>query len=219
MLQKRKRKAGDESSATNSVKKPKFESRKVKKPVKDEPHESGEKSFNKQPKLENRRVKTPEDDKPYESGEKSSVKRLKIENKKAKNPVENVSYEPQWSTHELLAEQLNLDLNVSKNLIELFDDGNTVPFIARYRRDVTDNLEAEQLRLAKETCDEINALKSKIATALKKLEKLNVLNEQVKQSVVNSRSFEELEYVVCYLFTYFLVFQVFFSVRTVQIWK
>ncbi|EFA10546.1 Transcription elongation factor SPT6-like Protein [Tribolium castaneum] len=115
---------------------------------------------------------------------KSEAKKPKIE-----------SFEPQWSDHELVAEQLGLGLNVAKNVVKLFEDGNTVPFIARYRRDVTNNLDAEQLRAVKDTCEEISALRGKIGSVLKQLDKSGVLNEQLRRSVVNSRSIEELEYI------------------------
>ncbi|MEG1009459.1 MAG: Tex-like N-terminal domain-containing protein [Clostridia bacterium] len=49
-----------------------------------------------------------------------------------------------------IIEQLSLELGVSKkqikSTVELIDGGNTIPFIARYRKEVTGNLDDEVLR-------------------------------------------------------------------------
>ncbi|MFA7628921.1 MAG: Tex-like N-terminal domain-containing protein, partial [Candidatus Dojkabacteria bacterium] len=47
---------------------------------------------------------------------------------------------------ELLAGKLNLSAKNIKTAIELLDEGNTVPFIARYRKDRTGGIDDEQLR-------------------------------------------------------------------------
>ncbi|RZC39162.1 S1 RNA-binding domain-containing protein 1, partial [Asbolus verrucosus] len=131
-----------------------------------------------------------------DSEEPTSSKKVKLSKIAALKKENNVKIsEPQWSEHELLAEQQNLTLNVAKNIVKLFEDGNTVPFIARYRRDVTNNMSPETLREVKETYEEIIVLKNKINTVVKNLEKTEVLTEQLKHNITSSRSIEELEYV------------------------
>ncbi|XP_044269580.1 S1 RNA-binding domain-containing protein 1 isoform X2 [Tribolium madens] len=130
----------------------------------------------------------------FSMGDSTRKRKLVSAKTSAKKP-KTVSLEPQWSDYELLAEQLDLGLEVAKNIVKLFEEGNTVPFIARYRRDVTNNLEAEQLRAVKDTCDEITALRGKIGTVLRQLDKSEVLTEELRRSIVNSRSIEELEYI------------------------
>ena len=53
---------------------------------------------------------------------------------------------------EIIAE-IALELNVKENQVEsvlkLLEDGNTVPFIARYRKEVTGALDEEQIRSIK----------------------------------------------------------------------
>ena len=44
-----------------------------------------------------------------------------------------------------LAEELNIRKGQAEAAVTLLDEGNTVPFIARYRKDVTDSLNDEQL--------------------------------------------------------------------------
>ena len=48
--------------------------------------------------------------------------------------------------NEILAEELNIKQAQVENTIKLIDDGNTIPFIARYRKELTGNLSDEVLR-------------------------------------------------------------------------
>ena len=45
-----------------------------------------------------------------------------------------------------IADQLNIDSKQAAATIELLDGGNTVPFISRYRKEVTGGLDEEQIR-------------------------------------------------------------------------
>src|SRR5574344_2124975 len=48
---------------------------------------------------------------------------------------------------ELIKTQTSLDTSKIKNIISLIEDGNTIPFIARYRKDLTKNASSEDLRI------------------------------------------------------------------------
>ena len=60
-----------------------------------------------------------------------------------------------WETVELLAACQGSTVRVARNVMKLLDEDNTVPFIARYRRGLTDNMEAEQLAAMKEVYEEL----------------------------------------------------------------
>ena len=45
-----------------------------------------------------------------------------------------------------VADELQFKLTQIENTVKLFDEGATVPFIARYRKEVTGNLDEEQIR-------------------------------------------------------------------------
>ena len=47
---------------------------------------------------------------------------------------------------QIIAEELNIKLSQVESTIKLIDDGNTIPFIARYRKEATGNLSDETLR-------------------------------------------------------------------------
>lgn len=60
-----------------------------------------------------------------------------------------------WQEDELLSEMVNVDRWVAKNLVKLFDSENTIPFIARYRRELTRDMSPEALRQARDALDTV----------------------------------------------------------------
>ena len=55
-----------------------------------------------------------------------------------------------------LSEEFHLKRNQVENTVQLIDDGNTIPFIARYRKEVTGSLDDQLLR---ELFDRLNYLR------------------------------------------------------------
>jgi len=54
-----------------------------------------------------------------------------------------------------LSEITNVEPWVCANLIRLFQEENTIPFIARYRKELINNLEADALREVQQTLEEL----------------------------------------------------------------
>lgn len=102
----------------------------------------------------------------------------------------------------MVAQQQDIKINISKNLIRLFQSGNTIPFIARYRRDQTENMTPEKLREVKDTFEEICHLKQKIQTVIKTLDKKGVLDKNLEHTIRCTKSVEELEIIVSIYRTY-----------------
>ena len=50
----------------------------------------------------------------------------------------------------LIAKELNIAISQVKNTLELLEEGATVPFIARYRKERTKGLDEEQIRVIQE---------------------------------------------------------------------
>lgn len=98
-----------------------------------------------------------------------------------------------WKDHELLADNMNLSVQIAKNVVNLFNDGSTIPFIARYRRNLTGNMSPEILREVKNSYDNICELKAKIRTVLNTLQKAGYLNKRLENVVKSSKTVEELE--------------------------
>ncbi|XP_044755245.1 S1 RNA-binding domain-containing protein 1 [Coccinella septempunctata] len=102
---------------------------------------------------------------------------------------------PKWQDFELLSEETCIEPNVAKSMIKLLEDGNTIPFIARYRKNMINNMTPEELRVIKEQYEEINLLKSKLKSVAKTLEKAGQLNKNMRNSLASVRTVEELEHV------------------------
>ena len=61
-----------------------------------------------------------------------------------------------------IAIALNIKNNQVSSVLKLLNDGNTVPFIARYRKEATGNLDEEQIRKINEVYEyQVNLLKRK----------------------------------------------------------
>ncbi|KAK3910995.1 S1 RNA-binding domain-containing protein 1 [Frankliniella fusca] len=109
-------------------------------------------------------------------------------------PLPSTSYvEMAWNESDLLAQNEGLDNWVARNLVKLFEGDNTIPFIARYRKEMTGNMEPEQLRHAKETFEEIKVIQHKASTMIKNIEKLGKLTPSVRRSIVCAKSLPELD--------------------------
>ena len=55
-----------------------------------------------------------------------------------------------WDIIELIAKELQIPYKITKNVVNLLDNDNTVPFIARYRKEHTGDMEPDKIRQVKE---------------------------------------------------------------------
>ena len=61
-----------------------------------------------------------------------------------------------------IAANLNVKINQVKSVLDLLEQGNTIPFIARYRKEATGALDEEQIRSINEVYEyQVNLLKRK----------------------------------------------------------
>ena len=92
-----------------------------------------------------------------------------------------------------LEKELNLANWQVKKVINLIDDGNTIPFIARYRKDVTGSLNDETLRKFDERLKYLRNLEDKKEKVIKRIEGLGKLDESLKNQILNAATLVELE--------------------------
>lgn len=111
-------------------------------------------------------------------------------------------FTPNWHDYEILAENLSLRSDVAINLISLFENGNEIPFIARYRKSHTQNMSPEQLRDAKNCFQNIMILKKRMQNILQALDKTKILDKAFLQKITTCRNMEELEHLVGCCFTF-----------------
>src|SRR5512138_3694885 len=87
-------------------------------------------------------------------------------------------------THaEQIASQLNVKPSQVTAVIDLLDDGNTVPFIARYRKEMTGSLDDEQIRIIADELVRLRALDERRAAILASIEEQGKLTEELRESI------------------------------------
>lgn len=97
------------------------------------------------------------------------------------------------SIEERLAIQLGLKLNQVNNVIELLDAGNTVPFIARYRKEVTGGLSDEVLRKLSERLIYLRNLDERKADVSRLIEEQGKLTEEITNALQKAETLTEVE--------------------------
>lgn len=97
----------------------------------------------------------------------------------------------------MIAKTLEKELNLSNwqvnKVIQLIDDGNTIPFIARYRKDVTGSLNDVTLRKFDERLKYLRNLEDKKEKTIKRIDELGKLDDTLKNNIINSKTLVELE--------------------------
>jgi len=85
------------------------------------------------------------------------------------------------------AEQISSQLNVKPSqvtaVINLLDDGNTVPFIARYRKEMTGSLDDERIRIIADELVRLRALAERRAVILAAIEEQGKLTNELRDSI------------------------------------
>ena len=95
--------------------------------------------------------------------------------------------------NETLEKELNLAGWQVKKVIKLIDDGNTIPFIARYRKDVTGSLNDETLRKFDERLKYLRNLEDKKEKIIKRIDELGKLDDDLKNRITKAETLVELE--------------------------
>ncbi len=92
-----------------------------------------------------------------------------------------------------IASELHLEPNQVADTIALFDDGNTLPFIARYRKEQTGMLDEEQLRRLKKLLDRLRGLESRRQTIIASIEEQGKMTSALRKQLLAAESLTELE--------------------------
>ena len=92
-----------------------------------------------------------------------------------------------------IANELNIKEQQVENTVKLIDDGNTIPFIARYRKEVTGNLSDEILRDLGERLNYLRNLESRKEEVSRLIEEQGKLTEELKQDIEKAVTLSELE--------------------------
>lgn len=94
---------------------------------------------------------------------------------------------------EQLSKELNISTSIVNSVIGLLDEGNTIPFIARYRKEVTGGLTDVTLREFGERLTYLRNLQAKKEDVLRIIEEQGKLTEELSKSIINSVTLTEVE--------------------------
>ncbi len=92
-----------------------------------------------------------------------------------------------------IAEQISVQPGQVRNAVELLSDGNTVPFIARYRKEVTRGLDETALRCIEDAVGRARELASRKRTVLKTINEQGQLTEKLRDVILKCNDRQELE--------------------------
>jgi uncharacterized protein len=93
----------------------------------------------------------------------------------------------------IVALQTKIDEKKVKNTIELLQEGNTVPFIARYRKEMTGGLTEEEIRLVDETYQYQQNLKTRKEEVYRLIEEQGKMTEEIAEGIKNAVKLQQLE--------------------------
>jgi uncharacterized protein len=93
----------------------------------------------------------------------------------------------------LIAQELNLDRGQVERTLALFAEGATLPFVARYRKEVTGNLDEVKLGAIQERAAYLGELDARKETVLKEIESQGKLTPELKAKIERTLSKTELE--------------------------
>jgi protein Tex len=92
-----------------------------------------------------------------------------------------------------LARELELSPDAVARTVSLLDDGNTVPFITRYRRDQTGGLDEQQIARIRDSVSRLRQLDERKQTILRSIESQNKLTDALRHEIEHADSVKRLE--------------------------
>ena len=92
-----------------------------------------------------------------------------------------------------IAEQLGLAVHQVQNVVRLLDEGNTVPFITRYRKEWTGNLDEEQIRQIERRVRALRQVKERAAAILRLIACQNKLTPELRRQIEQADTLKRLE--------------------------
>jgi len=92
-----------------------------------------------------------------------------------------------------IAVNLNVKTNQVKSVLDLLEQGNTIPFIARYRKEATGALDEEQIRSINEVYEyQVNLLKRK-QDVIRLIDEKGMLTEELEKEIMAASKLVEVE--------------------------
>ncbi len=94
---------------------------------------------------------------------------------------------------QIIASELQLQLTHINNTIALLDEGATVPFISRYRKERTGSMDEVNVALVKERYEKLQELEKRKEAILKSMDEQGVLTDELRAKIASTYNTTELE--------------------------
>ena len=94
---------------------------------------------------------------------------------------------------QIIADELNVKYKQVENAVNLIDEGTTIPFIARYRKEVTGGLSDEDLRTLYERLNYLRNLENRKEEVKNSIEEQGKLTDEIVKALQNARILAEVE--------------------------
>lgn len=92
-----------------------------------------------------------------------------------------------------LCEEFNIKPEHGENVVKLLDEGNTIPFIARYRKELTGAMDDQLLRKFSDKLEALRALEERKADVIRLIDEQGKLTDEIKAAVENAKTLTEVD--------------------------
>ncbi len=92
-----------------------------------------------------------------------------------------------------IAQELALSQHHVANVIRLFDEGATIPFIARYRKEMTGTMDEEKVAAVQRRLEQLTELQKRKESVLASIEEQGKLTDELRQKILNAKTMQEVE--------------------------
>ena len=95
--------------------------------------------------------------------------------------------------YKIVAEELKITVDKVENTIKLLDDGATIPFVARYRKEITGNLDEVQIGDILQKVEYLRNLEERKEEVIRLIEEQGKLTEELRNSIIEAKILQEVE--------------------------
>ena len=95
--------------------------------------------------------------------------------------------------YKIVAEELKIPVDKVENTIKLLDDGATIPFVARYRKEVTGNLDEVQIGDILQKVEYLRNLEERKEEVIRLIDEQGKLTDELRESITNAKILQEVE--------------------------
>jgi len=94
---------------------------------------------------------------------------------------------------QLIAQKTGMENKVIQNIITLLDEGNTIPFIARYRKELTQGASDEQLRDFHDVYTYTKNLEARKEDVIRLIEEKGLMTEELRKQIMEAETLARVE--------------------------